>query len=53
MEEPLFSAAELGGLIPVDSKKPFDIRKVEMRPVVVSYDVDYFSHCGRQRVSRI
>ena len=26
--EPLFSAEELGGIIPKDSKKPFDIRKV-------------------------
>jgi 3-methylcrotonyl-CoA carboxylase beta subunit len=26
--EPLFSADEMGGIIPADSKKPFDIRKV-------------------------
>lgn len=26
--EPLFSADEMGGIIPKDSKKPFDIRKV-------------------------
>jgi acetyl-CoA carboxylase carboxyltransferase component len=29
-DEPLFSAEDLGGIIPKDSKKPFDIRKVPL-----------------------
>jgi len=32
-EEPLFDPAELGGIIPVDTRKPFDIRKVIARIV--------------------
>jgi 3-methylcrotonyl-CoA carboxylase beta subunit len=31
--EPLFPASELGGIIPVDTKKPFDIRKIIARVV--------------------
>jgi 3-methylcrotonyl-CoA carboxylase beta subunit len=32
-EEPLFDPAELGGIIPADTRKPFDIRKVIARIV--------------------
>lgn len=28
-EEPLFPAEEMGSIIPADTKKPFDIRKVK------------------------
>jgi len=31
--EPLFSADDIGGIIPLDSKKPFDIRKILARIV--------------------
>lgn len=31
--EPLFPGSELGGIIPVDTKKPFDIRKIIARVV--------------------
>lgn len=33
IEEPVFSPEELGGIIPVDSRKPFDVRKVIARIV--------------------
>ncbi|EGZ07468.1 hypothetical protein PHYSODRAFT_565421 [Phytophthora sojae] len=33
IEEPLYSPDELGGVIPVDSRKPFDVRKVIARIV--------------------
>ncbi|RHY79918.1 hypothetical protein DYB26_008240, partial [Aphanomyces astaci] len=33
VEEPVFDPAELGGIIPVDSRKPFDVRKVIARIV--------------------
>ncbi|EGZ04944.1 hypothetical protein PHYSODRAFT_307994 [Phytophthora sojae] len=33
VEEPLYSPDELGGVIPVDSRKPFDVRKVIARIV--------------------
>ncbi|KAF1314518.1 Methylcrotonoyl-coa carboxylase beta chain, mitochondrial, partial [Globisporangium splendens] len=33
IEEPLFSPDELGGIIPVDARKPFDVRKVIARIV--------------------
>lgn len=33
IEEPLYSPDELGGIIPVDSRKPFDVRKVIARIV--------------------
>jgi hypothetical protein len=29
-EEPLFPASEMGSIIPADTKKPFDIRKVNL-----------------------
>lgn len=32
-EEPLFSASEMGGIIPVDKRKTFDVRKVIARIV--------------------
>mmetsp|Transcript_25519 Transcript_25519/g.37669 ORF Transcript_25519/g.37669 Transcript_25519/m.37669 type:complete len:565 (-) Transcript_25519:123-1817(-) len=32
-EEPLFSAEDIGGIIPADTKKPFDIRKILARLV--------------------
>uniref|UniRef100_A0AAV1UUS5 methylcrotonoyl-CoA carboxylase n=1 Tax=Peronospora matthiolae TaxID=2874970 RepID=A0AAV1UUS5_9STRA len=32
-EEPLYSPEELGGIIPVDARKPFDVRKVIARIV--------------------
>lgn len=28
-EEPLYSQEDFGGIVPVDTKKPFDIRKVQ------------------------
>ncbi len=33
IEEPVFSPEELGGIIPTDSRKPFDVRKVIARIV--------------------
>ena len=33
IEEPLFDPKELGGIIPVDSRKPFDVRKIIARIV--------------------
>lgn len=33
IEEPLFSAAEMGGIIPCDTKKSFDVRKIISRVV--------------------
>jgi 3-methylcrotonyl-CoA carboxylase beta subunit len=33
IEEPIFSMEEMGGIIPVDTKKPFDIRKIISRLV--------------------
>ncbi|POM71291.1 Methylcrotonoyl-CoA carboxylase beta chain, mitochondrial, partial [Phytophthora palmivora] len=33
IEEPIYSPDELGGVIPVDSRKPFDVRKVIARIV--------------------
>lgn len=33
VEEPLYDPKELGGIIPVDSKKPFDVRKIIARIV--------------------
>jgi hypothetical protein len=36
-DEPLFSAEDMGGIIPKDSKKPFDIRKV---PLLLSVQCD-------------
>jgi acetyl-CoA carboxylase carboxyltransferase component len=35
VEEPLFDPQELGGIIPVDTKKSFDIRKVVGTSIVV------------------
>jgi len=32
-DEPLFSAEEMGGIIPADTKKPFDVRKIIARIV--------------------
>ena len=31
IEEPLFPVSEMGAIIPADTKKPFDIRKVEYK----------------------
>lgn len=46
IEEPLFSPEELGGIIPVDSRKPFDVRKVIARIVDGSKFDEFKQHYG-------
>jgi 3-methylcrotonyl-CoA carboxylase beta subunit len=46
VEEPLFDPAELGGLIPIDARKPFDIRKVIARIVDGSKFDEFKQHYG-------
>ncbi|OQS05970.1 methylcrotonoyl-CoA carboxylase beta chain, mitochondrial precursor [Thraustotheca clavata] len=45
-EEPLYDPAELGGIIPVDSRKPFDVRKVIARIVDGSKFDEFKQHYG-------
>ncbi|RHY03620.1 hypothetical protein DYB25_001417 [Aphanomyces astaci] len=46
VEEPVFDPAELGGIIPVDSRKPFDVRKVIARIVDGSKFDEFKQHYG-------
>lgn len=46
IEEPLFSPEELGGIIPVDARKPFDVRKVIARIVDGSKFDEFKKHYG-------
>ncbi|KAF0683336.1 Aste57867_24612 [Aphanomyces stellatus] len=46
VEEPRFDPAELGGLIPVDARKPFDVRKVIARIVDGSKFDEFKQHYG-------
>ncbi|KAG9398401.1 Methylcrotonoyl-CoA carboxylase beta chain, mitochondrial [Aphanomyces cochlioides] len=46
VEEPLFDPAELGGIIPADSRKPFDVRKVIARIVDGSKFDEFKQHYG-------
>ncbi|OQR93240.1 methylcrotonoyl-CoA carboxylase beta chain, mitochondrial precursor [Achlya hypogyna] len=46
VEEPAFDPAELGGVIPVDSRKPFDVRKVIARIVDGSKFDEFKQHYG-------
>ncbi|TMW62217.1 hypothetical protein Poli38472_009710 [Pythium oligandrum] len=46
IEEPLYSPEELGGIIPVDSRKPFDVRKVIARIVDGSKFDEFKQHYG-------
>ncbi|RHY30818.1 hypothetical protein DYB32_004004 [Aphanomyces invadans] len=46
VEEPVFDPAELGGIIPVDGRKPFDVRKVIARIVDGSKFDEFKQHYG-------
>lgn len=46
IEEPRFSPDELGGVIPVDARKPFDVRKVIARIVDGSRFDEFKQHYG-------
>jgi hypothetical protein len=45
-EEPLFPASEMGSIIPADTKKPFDIRKVIRVKMLTVWCWEPISYCG-------
>lgn len=55
-DEPLFDPREMGSIIPTDSKKPFDVRKVKKKGTSVGHDtlagLKNNRRCPRVRLGR-